>query len=1255
MTADLGVLLPVRIETRFKNGDLWLRVVPDEPWFVRDDPRITPGELDALRRYAAAPADPSPGMPAAWRDLAAQVGAPRAAYLYRTFISTAADGTLTVRAPDPAEQRTGPALPRITGFPTELAVWAADGAGLHQVLTLPVNRSRLLADFADPNTPGDRRWWEDWAEAVQVGVAGIIPAASLTPPVEALYVTGLGDGDPAELLAALAADGRLGLLEPGRPTNSVDGAPAAALATDPATWWSILHGTPGDSDLDVSRALTGDPARLGNLPGGGHAHRAPASALVTALWPALWGFTASQVFDVARGRAPASWAAAALFPEGAYPSVRVGPQPYGLLPTTAWTRWQADDGDPALEVPLIRALLMLRAQHAAAARARGTAAGKDTDALLDLIADTPSSGGFRYRQAWPLELWWLAMASSGLPAKWPGFAQAWTARYPLADQLALSPLRRYGTRGASRGIGIPLVLPDGVAAADLPGLLTTLADATLTTPAAFASTAIVEGKLLHVHGGSLLLRLAIRSLQVLIGDLARERAGALSFDPEPFVRNTGQPGRLQQLIATATPPDPAAPTELTAQLHEVTDALRALAPVPVPELERMLRATIDASSHRIDPWLTAIPQRRLDTLQTTGSVRRLLGAYGWVDAPAPGHPGPTPAGLLHTPSASSALAAAVLRDRAISDPSPRWEMNITSRSARAANRIAAEVRNGAHLNEAMGREVERIVGRTEDIQALRRAFPVRTEHAGRRVCDGMKVLAAQSLPVTLDATQQAAMDELRAAIDTYGDLLVADAVHHLVEGRADTAGQVMDAAAGLSQPPELSLLRTARDGTGISSSVVLALPHLPALALPPAANQRALVSPATTLDRSVAAQLAAYAGKATEWDFIIGPADQTVTLADLRLTPTDALSLPRSTLERLAVEFTGATAGEVTGGSGGDRYERAAELTGLIGRNPATRRALSQTRTADPPGDPVDPELITRYTAARDIAVALTGLLHAQVALLGDDGLGTADEPTLRRLLAACTAWGIAPDPPDPPGPGRLAATARLALPQLDNRLAAAPDPTGAAQLSRAAFLDAAAALVSPTGQLAITAATPAQTIPPVQPAVGLDGTWLTVTAAVRPALARLEAHQLTAARPFTAWANRASDPWQTDTQDTRPLVVLYATPGLNLAAPAALVAATALDQFDEVIPAADQRTGAAFGFDAPASRAQQAILLAVPPSTATPLDQATLAQILAETRELAYARMARPVDLDDQFWGLAPTCLLPATGAIATPLEEHG
>ena len=194
----------------------------------------------------------------------------------------------------------------------------------------------------------------------------------------------------------------------------------------------------------------------------------------------------------------------------------------------------------------------------------------------------------------------------------------------------------------------------------------------------------------------------------------------------------------------------------------------------------------------------------------------------------------------------------------------------------------------------------------------------------------MKVLAAQPFPVTLDPAQTAAIAELRAALDTYGDLLVADAVHHLVEGRADIAGQVMDAAAGLSQPPELSLLRTARDGRGISSSVVLALPHVPTTALPTAASDRALVSPAATLDPSVAAALAAQAGAAGDWDFVVGPAGHavTVTLADLASHPRGrALAHP----------------GEP--GTAGGRVHR-------LSRRPRSPAAAAATGTSVPPSWP---------------------------------------------------------------------------------------------------------------------------------------------------------------------------------------------------------------------------------------------------------------------------------------------------------------
>ena len=42
--------------------------------------------------------------------------------------------------------------------------------------------------------------------------------------------------------------------------------------------------------------------------------------------------------------------------------------------------------------------------------------------------------------------------------------------------------------------------------------------------------------------------------------------------------------------------------------------------------------------------------------------------------------------------------------------------------------------------------------------------------------------------------------------------------------------------------------------------------------------------------------------------------------------------------------------------------------------------------------------------------------------------------------------------------------------------------------------------------------------------------------------------------------------------------------------------------------------------------------------------------QILAETRQLARARMARPADLPNQIHGYLPAALLPVTGTTAVP-----
>lgn len=1264
---DVGVLLPLRIETRFRDGDLHLRVVPDDPWFVRDDPRISDGELTALRRYvdAANAADGDDAVQVAWRELAAHVSPARAVFLLRTFVTTSASGSQTVRTPAPDELREEPALPRIVGFPAALAVWlVAGGQAPRRVLDLAVDRSRLLADFPDE---GDRRWWEDWDEAVAIGMAGVVPAAELAQPIEALFVTGVGDAKPAELFSGLVAEGRVGLIPPGTPTNAVDGAAAAPLANDPATWWSILHAAPREGDLEVSAALTGDSGALGPLPGGEAPHRAQASALVTLLWPALWGFAAGNVWDLARGSEPMLWARSALYPEGPYPTVRIGAQPYGLLPTTAWRSWTSADGDPGLEPRLVSGLLQTLPELLTSARARGTVAGASLEQLLGLIGQTPTSSRFRFRAAWPLEIWWLVAAAAGLPARWRVFSKAWDQAYPLAGRIRLPRGRRFGARGRPRLVGIPLVVPNG--AEDVPGLLRKLAAAAVESPSSFSQTTAVEQSTLGGQGASLLLRLAVRSLQLLIADVARERDGVDGFDPEPLIRADRQRGRVEELVRSVTAIDTANPTPGVARLLDATAALSALAEVPVRDLERMLCASIDSSNHRIDPWLGGVALRRIEALRDAGTARWRLGAYGWVDDLAPGTPGPTAGGLLPAPSFPQALTAAVLRDRAISDPDQRWDLDVTSRRARIAERVAAHVRVGADLTEALGREVERIVASTPEIEQLRSRFPVRDEHAGRRVCDGLQVLGQEPFPVQLDEAQAAAVADLGDALDTYGDLIVADAVFHLTEGRSETAGAVLQSAAGFGRPPEPAVLRTVRDGRAVSSSAVLALPHVAAPALPADEAARALVPPAAMVDASAAAFVAAEAGDAAAWDFTVsfpGAAAQTVTLAELGLEPADALALTLGELQRLACEAAAERLGldpseappvEV-GGTASSRYEDAARLVGLIGCNPAGPGAVAEERGGVDDQSAVVESVVGRFVVVRSVLAALRARLQAQLALVDlDGGAGQADLDLLGRLLAACRAWGIAPDPPR--APVRVVAQAQRAAALIQQRLAAAPVEGDAPALGRDDAIAALTRLVSPTGQIAVTGDLAGAAFPAALEAAdaddgGLDDAWLTVAAAVRPSLAELERHQLTATAPFRGWTNRPDDPWQRDPTRSAHLVAVYADARLDLAGlgPSEVVAAAVVDGFTEVIPDQLQHGGAAFGFDAPASRAQQAILLAVPPVVGTSLDNDLLVEIVGETRELAQARMARPVDLAGQVWGLAPTALLPASGHTAIPLE---
>jgi hypothetical protein len=1229
-----AVLLPLRLETRFDGTRLRLRVIPDEPWFDRHEPVATPAELADLERYLAIAraGHETPKAVAAWRTFAEQHGPARAAWLVRQSASAAP------RLADDDETL----FTRIIDFPSELQVWLArGGAAPTLAATLPIDHARLRMEPPDPNVPLDRRWWESWTEAVEAGLGTTIELGKRADDIDAVYVVGLGDTSPAALFASHRDAGQLGILAPGSPTNAVDDGPEPDLGGNPDVWLALLHRGPRNLEQQLSFALTGDRDLIGPVPGDTTEHHRTARWLLTGLWPALIGHTFTDVLGLGPQVAQAqNWAAENLDPLGVHPTVRIGAQPYGLLPATSLADWVPGPTDSRVEEAIRAALLTLRQLwiRAAIQAGRGAADGADAERLIELLSQPAASRGYATRFVYPIEFWLFGLMATGFQIDWARLLREWNTTYPLMRQLGLRPCRRYGSRGFTRRIRRPLVTPAGLPAGTTVGtVLGALLDLARAAPTTFAETAAVQSAL-GLPTASVFLQLVIRSLQVAIGDIGREKLGVRLGTLDPIAVLFGpeipeKPQVLSTWIQAVGPADLDAETVTARAYRQIEDVLRRSSGGVAKDIERLLPAAIDCATYRIDPWLTGIARSRLRRLQDEPP---LLGAYGWVDRPTPGPHGPTAGRLLHAPSLSQALTAALIRDRAINDPEPeRWHMDVSSTTARRAERLAEEVRRGAHPAEALGREVERAIGDPVAIARIRALFPLRGPNGTRRTCHGQRVLAAPPTSLGLSAEVLAELGELRAAIDVYSDLLLADAVHRVVEGRAGSAGTALDAAAGLGRPPELDMLRTRRESRPAETSSLVVLPDIAPPPLPSDPADLAAVSPSAIADPAVAAFVRERVGRAQQWRWDVtgaGGGQATVTLADLGLQPADALALALGALEQAvlaAVPFEGA---QLAARDGSARYARAVRLVGLIGRVPAGPEDAVEIGEADSAG-----------TTATVLRRRLADLRAVAQALLGRLATG---EPGALRLARQ---WGLAPEP-------ELENPAAEAHRRLSERLAAAPDASAADALDPLQLAAAVAALVSPTGQLAVCGQLRRVDLPTLAPAPALERQWLAYIAPVRAAMARLEAFQLAAGTPagigsrLTSWTNRPQDPWQENITDLRRLITAHAPADLDLAAggPADRTFAVGrLDRFAEAIPGAEQTTTGAFGFDAPGARAPQAILLAVPPDLSKPLDAATLVAIVADTRSLARARMAMPSDLDE-ISGAAPLPLLPTNGATA-------
>jgi hypothetical protein len=353
LLGDIGttapiLLLPLRLEVHWTSTELLVRIYPDDIGVNAHDPRLTAAETAAGQAYWTAvhglTAGDTAGAAQAWETLVRRTGAPRAAWIARVC--------------DPAHplRPGGRATPwdtvgQVSLLPDRFAVVAIGdqlprdigGTGRYVTWGAPVTARLDVPAVPDPTAA---TWLTDFAVAEANGLAVRIPIAAGTTSIDALLAVGVRSSTPAtaisDLLGAHAVSQGLAVLADGTPTNNSDTVRAGmGKDTQSDAARSLLAGgavPAGSAGAQLATILGLDPAALGGVLGSSAARGPAQAAMSTLLAAGTVGALSDTLPDTA-------WPT--VVPTGPAPTLRIGHQPYGVLPASAPGRWTGQAGQAA--------------------------------------------------------------------------------------------------------------------------------------------------------------------------------------------------------------------------------------------------------------------------------------------------------------------------------------------------------------------------------------------------------------------------------------------------------------------------------------------------------------------------------------------------------------------------------------------------------------------------------------------------------------------------------------------------------------------------------------------------------------------------------------------------------------------------------------------------------------------------------------------------------------------------------------------
>lgn len=666
---------------------------------------------------------------------------------------------------------------------------------------LPVGLTPRAGNFPD-GLPVDAgmRWLVDFDEAVKVGMGLRIQlsADERTAGFRCITVIGVrdaqsdapGDAALATLLQGHHYSDGLAFVPQGAPTNNTADASSAFSRKDPdyTTSFKVERGARLTSDATadgpLGAAMLGvDMSAFDHVQYADGHGRQNARDMMTALWPATLGYFLEQmmdpVFSAVRQDEARRFAIDNAAPRGLLPALRAGKTPYGILPVTSLNAYPApdpklfrlDDPEAAL-AGFVKALLPIWRNSIGNVPQIGGSGDPDQD-LVRILGMDASSIDFRARHVlgdhviWNLfqlfafgagsEEWWLEHAvrggellnSVGLGGWHPRVLQTSMGRdsYPVPyPNVQDGPLSETDALKKDAGTG----------------------DTATNYIAWLQAASLADIWAENYPGskpGSLLYRILRQSVMREYVTLAGRAQIATGVMPAAALREA-ELVNVAQASPTITPHDivdrPIAPGSSIswaeflhklgptpepqyARFAELRDSLGRLAALPTAELDRLMTETLDAFSHRLDVWASAVAnsilQRRRAAEDKKGP-RLHVGAYGWVENVAPAarpsplgradsalvarldsarrqrfpnasaalrpvmQPAADNGGFIQAPSLTQAAAAAVLRSGWLSHRSSPDEalldLDLSSERVRRALWLLDGVRQGQALGALTG-------------------------------------------------------------------------------------------------------------------------------------------------------------------------------------------------------------------------------------------------------------------------------------------------------------------------------------------------------------------------------------------------------------------------------------------------------------------------------------------------------------------------------------------------------------------------